>query len=348
MKKRTSYFDNAKFILMVFVVFGHLLRTYIDDNETIYALYSTIYTFHMPAFIMLSGFFAKGFNKKGYIKKLSTKLIIPYLIFQIIYTVYYYYLFDNSTLAVHPLDPNWALWFLLSLFFWNLMLFIFAKFKPAIGITIAVCIALLIGYVDSISNYLSLSRTFVFFPFFLIGFHLKKDHFTKITHFPIKGVAVLAFAVIFTWFYISPGIDSKWMLGSKPYSEMGAVTVLSMFKRLGIFILNTGMIFSFMALVPKGRYFFTKWGAQTLYVYLLHGFFVRTFRFTGIKDYFSTTESYFLLAGFSLILTILLSSKLIASITQPIIEFKMNRTKTLLNKGIDTLHFYKQKLSRTE
>ncbi len=32
MKQRDFFFDNAKFILMAFVVFGHLLNTYIHDK----------------------------------------------------------------------------------------------------------------------------------------------------------------------------------------------------------------------------------------------------------------------------------------------------------------------------
>ncbi len=51
-------------------------------------LYKFIYTFHMPAFILVSGYFAKNFKRKGYVKKLAVKLIIPYLIFQGIYSVF--------------------------------------------------------------------------------------------------------------------------------------------------------------------------------------------------------------------------------------------------------------------
>lgn len=345
MRQRESYFDNAKFILMFFVVFGHILRTYIDKNDTIYALYNTIYTFHMPAFILLSGFFAKGFNKKGYIKKLSTKLILPYLSFQILYSIYYYFLFDQSKLEFAALDPNWSLWFLLSLFFWNLMLFIFTKLKPSAGILLAIGIALLIGYIDTISTYLSLSRTFVFFPFFLIGYHLQKEHFQKLTTIKSKFYALFSFGAIFIWFNYFPDIDSQWLLGSKPYSEIETVSFLSMFKRLGFFVVNSFMIMSFMALVPKGRYFFTRWGTQTLYVYLLHGFFVRTFRFTSISEYFTTAENYILLGAISLIITIILSSDFVRSLAQPVIEFNTRHTKIMMYRLKGYLNFYRQKFT---
>lgn len=55
------------------------------------------------------------------------KLILPYVFFQLIYSIFYYFLLSKDNLSIQLLDPEWSLWFLLSLFFWNVMLFIFAK-----------------------------------------------------------------------------------------------------------------------------------------------------------------------------------------------------------------------------
>ena len=191
MNKRDFYFDNAKFILIFLVVFGHLLRSFIEDHEQISSLYKVIYTFHMPAFIVISGYFAKGFSKKGYIGKITKKLIMPYMLFQLIYSIFYYFLHQKDALKVDPFDPNWALWFLLSLFFWNLLLRLFAKYTAGISITIALLIGLFVGYVDWINNYLSLSRTFVFLPFFLLGYYMRKEHFYLILKPKVKVSAFL-------------------------------------------------------------------------------------------------------------------------------------------------------------
>lgn len=68
-KARDYYFDNAKFILIFLVVFGHLMQPFVADYDSVHILYIFIYTFHMPAFILISGYFAKGFRKSGYLKK---------------------------------------------------------------------------------------------------------------------------------------------------------------------------------------------------------------------------------------------------------------------------------------
>lgn len=47
-KQREFYFDNARLYLIILVVFGHLLRSYIDESPFLYALYMFIYSFHMP------------------------------------------------------------------------------------------------------------------------------------------------------------------------------------------------------------------------------------------------------------------------------------------------------------
>lgn len=344
MEQRSYYFDNAKFILIGFVVFGHLLSPYANDSQLIGALYKTIYTFHMPAFILVSGYFAKGFYKKGYLAKIIKKLIIPYLIFQSIYTVFYYYLYGKSQFVMDVLNPHWSLWFLISLFCWNLLLLAFAKIPPAAGILLSVLIALAAGYADWISNYLSLSRTLVFFPMFLIGYHLTKGHIHKLLAPKVRLASLAIMAAVFIGFFILPDVNYKWLLGSKPYSEIETATAISMFKRLGFYILSLIMTFSFLSLIPRDQQFFTKWGTRTLYVYLLHGFFVRTFRESSLHEQINSAEGYLIMAAVSLAVTIVLSSRLVTSLTQPIIELKLTRTIALGKKALESIRVIRKRL----
>ncbi|MEH6945300.1 acyltransferase family protein, partial [Bacillus sp. JJ722] len=126
---------------------GHLLRTFIHDSDLVYAIYKTIYTFHMPAFVLISGFFARGIFHKGYFLQLIKKLIIPYFIFQGAYSIYYYFIDVESSIVLTPFDPHWSLWFLMSLFFWNIMILAFTKIKPVNGMIITIIVGLLVGYI---------------------------------------------------------------------------------------------------------------------------------------------------------------------------------------------------------
>ncbi|KMK96723.1 acyltransferase family protein [Rossellomorea marisflavi] len=335
MKQRDSYFDNAKFILIFLVVFGHIIRSYIEKDPVILSLYKTIYTFHMPAFILLAGFFAKGFYKKGYIQKLAKKLILPYIVFQLIYTVYYYFLYDSSTLEVDPLTPHWSLWFLISLFCWNAMLYAFIKwfkFGTAAGLTVAFSLGLIVGFADSISSTLSLSRTFVFFPMFLLGYYLKKEHFDYFKTSQMRLAAGLTFILVFLGMFLVPEFSDKWLLGSKPYGDFDWNNLYGMGIRAAVYALNIIMIFSFFSFVPTKQQFFTKWGKNTLYVYLLHGFLVRLFRVSALKDEINPTTSILVMLGVSLVLTMLFSTKFFTSLTQPLIEFRTSRFQKLFSK----------------
>lgn len=344
MKKREYYFDNAKFMLISLVVFGHFLRSFIADSELINSLYKVIYTFHMPAFILVSGYFAKGFNKKGYISKIIKKLILPYLIFQVIYSVFYFYLNKESSFQVDPLKPHWSLWFLISLFSWNLMLYLFTKYRAVYSISAALIIGLLVGYTDFISSYLSLSRTFVFFPLFLIGYYLKREHFSIFQKPKIKLASLSIFIIVFIGFYVFPTINHEWLLGSKPYAEMGEASIWTMFTRLGLYALSIVMVFCFFSLVPKRQFFFTSLGKNTLYVYLLHGFFVRIFRESKVQNYIDEPETYLVLAASSVLLTLLLSSKVTIPFAQPLIELKATKLKILQTKAAEWMNDYRKKL----
>ncbi|MFS0782517.1 acyltransferase family protein [Bacillus sp. 1P06AnD] len=335
MSKRSYFFDNAKFILIFLVVLGHLLRTFIHDDDSIYALYKTIYTFHMPAFVLISGFFAKGIYRKGYVFQLFKKLIIPYFIFQGAYSIYYYYLDKEPTIRLDPFEPHWSLWFLISLFFWNLLLLGFAKLKPVYGIPLSISLGLLIGYIDVASDYLSITRTFVFFPMFLIGFYLTKNDIQKLFLLRIRFIAILIFAMVIAGFYIFPDIDYQWLLGSKPYSEMDAT--FNMLTRFFFYLLSFIMIASFLSLVPRGRYFFTLLGERTLYVYLLHGFFIQFFRESKIHEYVSSFNIYWSLIVVALMITLILSSRLVFSLAQPLIEVKTSRFKPQAHKLLGVL-----------
>ena len=58
-KIRNDYFDNIKSVLITLVVIGHFLLP-LESTRLKDGLVNVIYLFHMPMFIMVSGYFAKG------------------------------------------------------------------------------------------------------------------------------------------------------------------------------------------------------------------------------------------------------------------------------------------------
>src|SRR5690625_300614 len=267
--ERNAYFDNAKLILIFLVVFGHMIQPFKDDSVFIGTLYIWMYTFHMPAFIFIAGFFAKGSGKMDYIIKLGKKLLIPYLIFQSIYSIYYFFIGKSDSLSGSVFYLHWSLWFLVSLFCWHILLIFFRRIHPVMGVAIAFLIGIIIGYFDQVGHMFSLSRTFVFFPYFLLGYWITEKQMMQLGRKSIKIVSCIVLVVIAIIIYYAPEIHTGWLLASKPYTDLGA-PFFGSFARLSVYITSIVMLTSVLAWIPSKRYSFTYLGSRTLYVYLIH------------------------------------------------------------------------------
>ncbi|WP_040208714.1 acyltransferase family protein [Neobacillus jeddahensis] len=323
--KRSKFFDNAKFILIFLVVFGHMISPLKEDNGILFTLYTVIFLFHMPAFILISGYFAKGYKKKGYFLKSTKKILIPYFIFQIIYSIYYYLIGQEERLAFDFLHPHWSLWFLLSLFFWNLLLYVFARLGWP-GFAAAVIIGIAIGYVNHVGSFLSLSRTIVFFPYFLLGYLLNGNQLKRLIRakfsFPL-GIVI----IMLTWFllgYTFPKDAVPWLLADTSYESMGGMEWTDGFIRALQYGLTLIVVFGFLSLIPSTQYKLTKIGERTLYVYLFHGFIIKSLQaIIPEESLVFISGNYLLLMSISLIICLILGSYMIKKYTQPLVELKV-------------------------
>ena len=105
-------------------------------------------------------------------------------------------------------------------------------------------LAVMIGYLDFISSTLSLSRTFVFLPMFLVGFYLKKQHFDLLRAKRGRQIAAGVLGIVFLLCWCID-FDYSWLFGSEPYSTFGSVSLLSGLSRIGWYVLAFAATFSF-------------------------------------------------------------------------------------------------------
>src|SRR5919197_6422617 len=88
-RQRDGHLDNAKFIGVLLVVCGHVLAQIMPGSGFAHAVYLFIYTFHMPLFIVLAGYFSRSFTfSAGKARKLITALAVPYIIFEVAFAYY--------------------------------------------------------------------------------------------------------------------------------------------------------------------------------------------------------------------------------------------------------------------
>ncbi|TCP30202.1 fucose 4-O-acetylase-like acetyltransferase [Scopulibacillus darangshiensis] len=327
MGKRDYYFDNAKFILILLVVFGHSISPLKDGNGVLFSLYKFIYLFHMPAFILIAGYFTKGFDKPGYVKKVFKKTLIPYFIFQVIYNFYYFFTGYDEHFTFSLLDPHWSLWFLISLFSWHLMIIPFSKMGKY-GFPAALVLGIAVGYFSDFGSYLSIERTFIFFPLFYLGYLLKGEHFAAIRQKASKFAAIPLLITIFAGcYFIFPDAWKDWLLGSSSYAAMGVDSWEGGLYRLIYYAVIFVTTFAVLTLIPEKQMAFTNLGGKTLYIYLLHGFFVKTIDLFPSYENIQHFAGYLVLFAACIALCFFLASRPVRTFSKPLIELKLPKLK---------------------
>ncbi|MDU3349324.1 MAG: acyltransferase family protein [Clostridium sp.] len=270
LKKRYYLLDNLKVILIFFVVFGHVIEYYINDNSILMTLYIFIYIFHMPLFIFISGYLSKNFYKMK--RKAIRNLLIPYIIFNMIWYTAVYIGTRRAMFSV--LYPGWTLWYLLSLFFWRITLKYLIKFKHILLLSFIA--GVLVGLIPSIGSILSISRTIVFLPFFLLGYYTTEEHLEKIKSFKSEYAisGILVFLLVAIYIVKNDLFNYKFLYNSYSYNALE----VSLFEGtiFRIFLYFGAIIFSICVinLVPRKEQFFSKIGKATMNIYVFHIYLV--------------------------------------------------------------------------
>lgn len=183
---RNKSIDGLKYILIVLVVLGHFIEPSRYSNEVICRLYSVIYSFHMPLFVFLSGYFYKWRNIKSEWSK-----CLPLLEVCAISHIGFALMRDHSLNFMNMLSFGLTpAWYLLSFITWRLFTSVFMHKVGAEKMFLYSIIASIISFVV-ISKYgglFSIMRTFQFYPYFMLGFVIKEKNHDIFKH---KSVIVM-------------------------------------------------------------------------------------------------------------------------------------------------------------
>ncbi len=280
--KRFYLLDNLKFFLVILVIFGHILRPFIADNDFIKAMYLMIYAFHMPLFALISGMFAKTEITYKEIRKYAETLLIPFLCFQFLYELFNFLMTGELSNFSINFQAYWILWFLLSLFCWKIMFTIYNTFNRTFAIILVFLLPLLFGFSEFDGNFLSISKTFVFFPFFFIGHFITSDMISKLkfrNHILVYSALLFGIFLVFLQF---SEINHKWLLGNYSYFELGYSDWSAILIRTAFYIVSFSLCFYMLGLMSKSKTIVTRFGENTIYVFLWHGFIVKILAQTGI------------------------------------------------------------------
>ncbi len=337
-KKRILYYDNLKFILILLVVIGHVIERQVDISY-MNGIYLFIYTFHMPLFIFITGFLAKKLEDKDGNFRLYKVInyVLLYLIFKISLFLFSKFILHQD-IEFYLFTEREAPWYILACAFWLSLTYLTKNVKPKCMLIFSVILALVIGYDFFVEDVFVLSRTIVFYPFFLLGFYLSKEklnNFVNIIHqrkYQLISFVCLTGLLVFMIIFASKiGFIKNFLFGAVPYYFVTPFDTSLIYPAFRLLFLVLAVIVSIMvmALVPRREMFFTRLGTRTLQIYVLHLFFIYLIFYTRIGTYLAD-----IFEGYWPLLTILGGALLTFILSFKFIEKPFNKIMDLRYKKI--------------
>lgn len=295
--QRNAYFDSLKFILISCVVLGHVLN-YSHDSRVCLALWNWLYSFEMPLFVFVSGYFTK---KKTFSDTFRgcLRLVETLFIWNIIYCI-----FDPSTeLTIERLlKPAFAYWYLLCLIIWRFILQIIPlkNTHALLSILLLFAIGLLWGFIDIDGSVLSNSRVIAFFPFFLLGAYARETGLVTRIRVSKKLVSYVILLIIPVLILLYNDTLAPYFNCSRPYVADGG-NKIGFLYRLLFYMISLLQGYALLNIVPKNG-LLAKLGEQTMPIYVFHGFVIIVLM--RVVSYLNLPTSVFFVLGYSVIIII--------------------------------------------
>lgn len=286
-KKRWFRADNIRWLMLFNVIAEHMLtQTHITYNWLIVVIVCWSRMITMPTFCFISGYFSKK-GDKCY-ESAIFDFLIPYMIFDLVFALIFG--FGSDSTYNNIFTPTFAYWYMICMFCWKLVTKALQQIKYIIPLSIIAALA--VGLAPDVGPFLSLSRTIVFLPYYVIGMKLSREDVAKIENLPKALVAVVTLVVMAGWGWLNVHSEEVFasvfgVTGHDPvqfidfyynwqsYAHFGfnAFTGI-LFRALG-YVVSGVLIICLYCLVPdRSLPIMRDGGTRTMVPYLLHTYFV--------------------------------------------------------------------------
>lgn len=279
-KTRDHRLDNLRALLMLLVVFCHLTVD-IATGELSTVLYLAIYVFHMPAFVMVTGYFAR-FRPI----KMLAGIALPYVVFQLAASIRRNVVAGRLwSTGLTLLDPQWTLWYLLACLPWYCTIPALERVRTPAGrarvVGFSFVASCACGFVPWIGGFLDLSRVVVLFPFFSAGYYAGRMGLSrrmdelerkKLARLRVWCLAAVCLSMVLLYAHGTPPsyvlfrdapFGSWWDFETRSLAQIAAVAWCAL-----LFVVSPSRDLGFV----------TQVGRNTMCVYLLHPWLMRALR----------------------------------------------------------------------
>lgn len=273
---RNHAIDNIKGFLIILVVLGHAIHHL--ESGVWQHIYSGIYTFHMPAFIFISGLVT---NPKKW-KIDSVSLLGLYCILLVLWFAFAAALKIAGISSAAPpysilifVSSTAGLWYLISLAGWRLVSpLLFDVRHPVLFLLGSAIYCSGVGVSEQINGAFSIDALVLYFPFFAGGIFAQRFVFRGKDVQLQKYQGILAgsvFLVGATWLVI---VSSSYHglltppLGS--FSSMGISPISGVLCRMSYYLIATFAIIALLVFSPNSESVLCRFGRNSLSIYIGH------------------------------------------------------------------------------
>lgn len=268
--KRNPFWDSLKVLLIFTVVYGHVIETCVENSRFNQAMYNTIYLFHMPLFVFVSGFFSHMRDRKKYLLRMC-KIFETYIIFQFIRCMKPIFTDGNVSLFPNILFPKGILWYLACLFLWRTIIVLFkeqwlTRHKKNVLVFFFVS-GLGIGFI-SIDG--ALSRFFILGIYFFLGYYFNEQYISSYLKKIPLWLGVLSILCLFIFVYLKINTDIRGIIHFENYyCKPPNSPIIFLLARLCLYIFASIYGCLVMRLI-LAKQLFAFWGNCTLAIFMIH------------------------------------------------------------------------------
>ncbi len=271
LKKRDFSFDAIRGFCMFLVPFQHYMSAQEGFNYD--GLEGYIYfitdVFIMQVFFFLSGYFSKK-PERG--REIAVKALLwPIIVVQAGLFVLTLIGFD---LTLYPYRPPYAMWFLLSLFYFRMFHKDYIKIPHIFGIVFV--LGLFVGMVPFLTRDFAISRSISWMPYFLLGYYCQPAHIEKIRSLKLwQTLSILAGLLAGIWAFMKyVPFDAYWAVMMATTNEIQEITWYENII-MHIALLPVSMLFLVVLLNlfkhSQDKFGFWAWiGQNTMPIYIFH------------------------------------------------------------------------------
>lgn len=216
------------------------------------------------------------------------------------------------------LQPKWTLWYLLSLFYWKVLAEISSKIRWIFPISLL--LSLYIGLIPEI-DFLSISRTIAFFPYFIAGYYCQRETFSRIREWKrILPFTALLVALVIAVIFLKTGINEATLYFKNSYRELGQSDLQGIVIRAALLCTSYLCILGLISIVPSRRTVLSNFGRYSITIYLGHSLVIRGLKYLKIINITNHIVFILFALGFSLAFCFLLGNHRASQLYKKLIE----------------------------